>query len=56
MDVISTYLQKKIPKRQYTPQQHILTLSAKNLNSKNKTLILTLTQISCTKYVHLEII
>ena len=31
--------------RQYTPQQHIFTLSVTNFNSKNKKLVLTLTQI-----------
>ena len=51
------YLQpthKKLTKRQYTPQQHVLTLSVNNLNFKNKKLMLTLTQIPCTKYGHLE--
>ena len=46
---------EKLTKRQYTPQEHIFTLSANTLNSKNKKLILTLTQLS-TKYGHPEII
>ena len=36
---------EKLIKQQYTPQQHMFTLSAINLNSKNKKLILTLTQL-----------
>ena len=36
---------EKLTKQQYTPQQHIFTLSANSLNSKNKKLILTLTQL-----------
>ena len=36
---------EKLTKQQYTPQQHMFTLSAINLNSKNKKLILTLTQL-----------
>ena len=39
----STY--EKLTKQQYTPQQHIFTLSANNLNSKNKKLMLVLTQL-----------
>ena len=45
---IWTYFQptyEKLTKRQHTPQQHTFKLSANNLNSKNKKLILTLTQI-----------
>ena len=37
---------QKLTKRKHTPQQHIFTLSANNLNSKNKKLILTLTQVT----------
>ena len=44
MDTPSTNVQKLI-KQHYTPQQHILTLSSNNVDSKNKKLILTLTQI-----------
>ena len=36
---------EKLTKRQHTSQQHTFTLSANNLNSKNKKLILTLTQL-----------
>ena len=36
---------EKLTKKQYTPLQHIFTLSTNNLNSKNKKLILTLTQL-----------
>ena len=36
---------RKLTKRKQTPQEHIFTLSANNLNSKNKKLILTITQI-----------
>ena len=36
---------EKLTKKQYTPRQHIFTLSTNNLNSKNKKLILTLTQL-----------
>ena len=45
---IWSYFQKtyhKLSKQQYTPRQHILTLSSNNTNPKNKKLILTLTQI-----------
>ena len=36
---------EKLTKRQHTPQQQAFALSANNLNSKNKKLILTLTQL-----------
>ena len=36
---------EKLTKKQYTPRQHIVTLSTNNLNSKNKKLIITLTQL-----------
>ena len=36
---------KKLAKRQYTLQQHIFTLSTNNLDTKNKKLTVTLTQI-----------
>ena len=45
---IWSYFQKtyhKLSKQQYTPRQHILTLSSNDTNPKNKKLILTLTQI-----------
>ena len=43
LEVLSTYLPKI--NKTTTPQQHTFTLSANNLNSKNKKLILTLTQL-----------
>ena len=36
---------EKLTKRQHASQQHTFTLSANNLNSKNKKLILTLTEL-----------
>ena len=48
MRKIWTYLQpycRQLTKRNHTPQQHLLTLTSNNINSKTKKLILTLTNI-----------